>query len=73
MLLGVMFCMCLARDWHCLGGVPCWSRYVTVGVGLSSLSLLPGSQYSSSSFQIKIENSQLLLYHVCLDAAMLPP
>ena len=47
-----------------------------VGVGVSlwvwairPSSELPGSQFSTSGLQ----NSQLLLRHACLDAAMLPP
>ena len=51
-----------------------------VGVGvalwvqdLRPLSQLPGSEYSASSLQMKMENSQLLLHHPCLDAAVFLP
>ena len=50
-----------------------------VGVGVSlwvwalRQSQLPESQSSSRSLQMKMENSQVLLHHACLDAVMLLP
>jgi hypothetical protein len=35
----VMVCICLAQGVALLGGVACWSRYVTVGVGFKTLTL----------------------------------
>ena len=63
--------------WKCgLGGV----GVVLFGVGVSlwawalrPSSSLPGSQSSSLCLQNKKLNSQLLLYHACLDSTMFWP
>ena len=51
-----------------------------VGVGLSlwvwdlrPTSQLAGSQYSASTIQMKMQNSQQLLHYACQDVAMFPP
>ena len=61
------------REWHYLEVWSCWRKCVTVGVDFESFLLVAsGCQFSPVCLQNKMLNSQLLLHHACLDAAMLP-
>jgi hypothetical protein len=74
----VMVCICLAQGMILLEGMALLDkvhmilleRCVPVG---TSFVLVSGNKYSASSLQMQVLNSQFLLHHACLDAAMLLP
>ena len=56
-----------------VGIVLLWRKCVTVSMGFKTLILAAWIQASPSCLQNERWNSQLLLHHACLDAAMLWP
>ena len=70
----VMVCICLAQGVAVLGGVALLEWVCHCGHGLLDPhpSCPEASILLAAFIQMKMYNSQLLLYHACLDVAMFP-